>query len=72
MTQEKAVLLSIMNNLFVSYDSISLVQRYDKVIEAIKSLGGWAVYDEMAQIERNRFQAENLAFRTGARVCDRT
>jgi hypothetical protein len=30
------------NNLFISYDLITPGQNYDKVIEAIKSLGSWA------------------------------
>lgn len=30
------------NNLFISYDLNSPGQDYDKVIEAIKSLGNWA------------------------------
>lgn len=30
------------NNLFISYDLMNPGQNYDKVIEAIKSLGSWA------------------------------
>src|SRR5687767_12019103 len=50
-----------MNNLFVSYDLISPGQNYDRVVEAIKTLGSWAKVHYSYWYVKSRYDASEAA-----------
>ena len=54
------------NNLFISYDLLSPGQQYEKVIDAIKTLGSWAKVEKSLWYVNSSLSAKSAAMKVYA------